>query len=94
MKVPLLHCGGMDLKDIYFTLTEPPEPEQRENVFTVAGRQLDGHFMPQVNVPYGRHLLRSKAQLPSYTESIHQFVTRLQHGADYCQFELKETKTS
>ena len=64
MKVLLLHCGGMDLKDIYFTLPEPPEPEREENVFTVAVRQLDEHFMPQVNVPYGRHLLRSKAQLP------------------------------
>ena len=64
MKVLLLHCGGMDLKDIYFTLPEPPEPEQEENVFRVAVRQLDEHFMPQVIVPYGRHLLRSKAQLP------------------------------
>ena len=86
--MPLLpNCGGMDLQDICFTLPEAPEPEEGENVFTVAMKQLDQHFTPQVNVSYERHLLRRKAQLPK--ESIHQIVTRLQQRADCCQFEAK-----
>eukprot|EP00794_Sanderia_malayensis_P004282 gene4282-4850_t len=87
MKAMLLHCGGMDLQDVYFTLPEAPEPGEGETVFTVAMAQLDRHFTPQVNVPYERHLFRNMAQLP--TESIDQYVRRLRQRADYCQFENK-----
>ena len=37
--------------------------------------------MPQVNVPYERHLFRTMAQLP--TESIDHFITRLRERAEY-----------
>ena len=87
MKALLLHCGGMDLQDVYFTLPAAPEPGEGETVFTVAMKQLEQHFTPQVNVPFERHLFRNMAQLP--TESIDQYVTRLRQKADYCQFEEK-----
>ena len=42
----------------------------RETVYTVAMGQLDRYFTPQVNIPYERHLFR----------------TRLRDRADYCEF--------
>ena len=51
MKALLLHCGGMDLQDIYFTLPAAPEPREGETEFTVAMNQLEQHFTPQVNTP-------------------------------------------
>jgi hypothetical protein len=47
IKALLLHCGGMELQDVYFTLPESPEPGDGETVFTVAMNQLDQHFTPQ-----------------------------------------------
>lgn len=80
----LLHCGGMALQDVYSTLPPAAEPEEDENVYTVAMDQLDQYFTPQVNVPYERHMFRSLTQEPS--ESIDQFVTRLLQKADFCDF--------
>ena len=81
MKALLLHCGGMDLQDVYFTLPAASSPGEGETVFTVAMKQLEEHFTPQVNVPLERHLFRNMAQLPN--ESIDQYVTRLLQKADY-----------
>ena len=77
----------MDLQHVYFTLPAAPEPGEGKTTFTVAMKQLEQHFTPQVNVPFERHLFRNMAQLP--TESIDQYVTRLRQRADYCQFEEK-----
>ena len=41
MKALLLHCGGMDFEDIYFTSSEAPEPEEGEYEISVALREQD-----------------------------------------------------
>ena len=41
VKALLLHCGGMDFEDIYFTSPEASEPEEGEYEFTVALREQD-----------------------------------------------------
>ena len=33
-KALLLHCGGMQLQDIYFTFTDVPEPVENETVYS------------------------------------------------------------
>ena len=58
-KAPLLHCGGPQIQDVYYTLLEAREPGEGETVYTVAMEQLDQYFTPQVNVPYERHLFRA-----------------------------------
>ena len=79
-----LHCGGPQMQDVYDTFPEAQERGEGETVYTIAMEQLDQHFMPQVNVPYERHLFRTMAQLP--TESVDQFITRLRERAEYCEF--------
>ena len=51
-----LHCGGPQMQDVYDTFPEAQERGEGETVYTIAMEQLDQHFMPQVNVPYERHL--------------------------------------
>ena len=79
----LRHCGGMGMQDIYYTFPET-EPEEDKDEFTVAVRLLDQYFLPQINVPYERHLLRNTNQMSS--ETIDQYVTRLRQRAEYCEF--------
>ena len=72
------------MQDVYYTLPEAQEPGEGETVYTAAMEQLDQYFMPQVNIPYERHLFRTMAQLPA--ESVDQFITRLHERAEYCEF--------
>ena len=83
-KALLLHCGGPQMQDVYFTFPPARQPGQGETVYTVPIEQLDQYFTPQVNVPYERHTFRMMTQLP--TESVDQFVTRLREKADCCEF--------
>ena len=53
-------------------------------VYDVTMKQLDGHFAPQVNSAYERHLFRAMKQLSG--ETIDQFITRLRQKADFCEF--------
>ena len=81
----LLHCGGMQLQDINFTFTDVPKPGEDETVYDVAIKQLDGHFTPQVNSAYERHLFRAMKQLSDKTND--QFITRLRQKGRI--FEIK-----
>ena len=83
-KALLLHCGGPQMQDVFYTFPEAREPGEGETVYTVAMEQVDQNFMPQGDVHYERHLFRTMAQLP--TESIDQFITRLRERAEYCEF--------
>ena len=47
----LLHCAGMEVQDIFETLTDPGVPEGTGDVYTAALRTLDAYLTPQVNVP-------------------------------------------
>ncbi|CAM1324638.1 Uncharacterised protein g8732 [Pycnogonum litorale] len=71
-KALLLHCGRMDLQDIYFTLPSISNPVEQHNVYSIAMEQLENYFSPQTNVPYERHLFRNLCQhqpIPIYYEA-------------------------
>ena len=78
----LLHSGGMELQEIFYTLA--PEDEAQNN-FDNCVAILDNYFTPKVNVPFERHGFRQMAQLQS--ETIDQFVCRLRQKAVSCEFD-------
>lgn len=82
-KALLLHCGGIQMQDIFFTLSVP-EPEENGTVYSVAMGVLDGYFSPVGNAQMERHLFRNMFQQP--TETIDQFVTRLRQKAEFCAY--------
>ena len=56
----LLHSGGMDLQEIFYTLAQEDETQNNfDNCLTV----LDNYFTPKANVPFERHESRQLAQL-------------------------------
>ena len=77
-KALLLHCAGLSVQDIFFTLTIA-DPTGDENVYTVMVAKLNEHFLPKVNKTYERSVFRSMTQLQS--ETIDQFITRLSQRA-------------
>ena len=76
----LLHSGGMELQEIYYTLV----PEDQETTFNNCLAALDNYFTPKVNVPFERHVFRQMQQLEG--ETIDQFVCRLCQKAISCEF--------
>ena len=80
-KALLLHTGGLDLQELYFTL----EPEDETNTFDECLSVLDNYFVPKVNIPFERHLFRQMEQLSG--EKVDQFVCRLRQKAATCDFE-------
>ncbi|KAL9988936.1 hypothetical protein ACROYT_G003432 [Oculina patagonica] len=84
-KALLLHCAGMEVQDIFETLTDPGAPEgEDDNVYKAALRTFDAYFTPQVNVPYERHMFRQMKQ--EENETVDQFVVRLSNQAANCEF--------
>ena len=84
-KALLLHCAGMEVQDIFETLTDPGAPDgEDDNVYKAALRTLDAYFTPQVNVPYERHMFRQMRQ--EENETVDQFVVRLSNQAANCEF--------
>ena len=77
----LLHTGGLDLQELYYTLVPEEEPQTLEECLTV----LDNYFVPKVNVPFERHLFRQMEQSPG--EKVDQFVCRLRQRALTCSFD-------
>jgi len=70
----------MDVQDIFETLTDPGAPGGgTENEYLGALRMLDAYFLPQVNVPYKRHVFRQMKQEDH--ETVDQFVVRLSNPA-------------
>ena len=77
----LLHTGGLDLQELYYTLVSEEEPQTLEECLTV----LDNYFVPKANVPFERHLFRQMEQSPG--EKVDQFVCRLRQKALTCSFD-------
>ena len=71
----LLHMGGAELQEVYFTLVD----EQEEKSFEACVRVLDKHFVPKANLPFERHQFCQMSQLNS--EKVDQFVSRLRQKA-------------
>ena len=76
----LLHSGGMELQEIYYTLV----PEDIETTFDDCLAALDNYFKPKVNVPFERHVFRQMQRIEG--ETIDQFVCRLRQKAISCDF--------
>ena len=64
----LLHTGGTDFQELYYTLIPEGEKKSLEESFEV----LDDYFVPKVNVPFERHLFRQMSQVAG--ETVDQFV--------------------
>ena len=90
-KALLLHCAGMEVQEIFETLTDPGVPEgEEDNVYNAALRTLDAYFTPQVNVPYERHIFRQMKQ--EENEMVDQFVVRLSNQAANCEFGVTKNE--
>lgn len=79
-KARLLHCAGLDVQDIFFTLTE----EDGDNDFDKAVNTLKKHFDSKMNFSVERYNLRSIKQ--TETETIDQYITRLKQQVVLCDF--------
>ena len=77
----LLHTGGLNLQELYYTLLTGTDIKP----FAESMELLDNYFAPQLNVPFGRHQSRQMEQAPG--ESVDQFVCRLKQKAITCEFE-------
>ncbi|CAG2198052.1 unnamed protein product [Mytilus edulis] len=77
-KALLLHCAGLDVQDIYFTLTE----EEGDDDFDKTIKTLKKHFDAKVNFSVERYNLRSIKQ--NDTETIDQYITRLKQQVVLC----------
>lgn len=85
-KAMLLHCAGLDVQDIYFTLEEQQDPSQddTDDEYKKSLDILTKHFTPQVNTLYERHVFRNMQQ--NDNETVAQFVVRLKLQASYCNY--------
>ena len=78
----LLHCGGMQLQDTYFTL------KGDLSKYDDAEKALTQYFQLSINVPFERHVFRNASQRDD--ETIEQFITRLRQKAETCEFTKVE----
>ena len=78
----LLHCGGMQLQDIYFTL------KVDLSKYDDAETTLTQYFQPSINVPFERHVFRNASQRDN--ETIEQFITCLGQKAETSEFTKVE----
>ena len=87
-KALLLHCAGMEVQDIYDTITDVPFEAtlegETDNVYKQALHNLHSYFAPKGNVPYERHVFRSLKQ--DVSETVDQYVSRLKKQAVNCEF--------
>lgn len=77
----LLHTGGLNLQELYYTLLTGADIKP----FVESMELLDNYFAPQLNVPFERHQFRQMEQASG--ESVDQFVCRLRQKAISCEFE-------
>ena len=77
----LLHTGGLNFQELYYTLLTGTEIKP----FAESMELLDNYFAPQLNVPFERHQFRQMEQASG--ESVDQFVCRLRQKAIFCEFE-------
>ena len=55
----LLHTGGIDLQDLFYTLVA----KDSDVTYDDCVRRLNKHFAPQLNIPFERHVFRQIQQL-------------------------------
>ena len=77
----ILHTGGLDLEEFYYTL----EPEDETKKFHECLAALDNYFTPKMNATFERHVFRQMEQLPG--EKVDRFVCRLRQKGLTCDFD-------
>ncbi|KAM8702675.1 hypothetical protein ACLKA7_000805 [Drosophila subpalustris] len=83
----LLHLGGPKLQAVAYSLPGAIEPydEKTENdVFETLFEKLSGHFSPERNSTFERHLFRNI--IPTGGENFNQFLMRLRQQINKCSF--------
>ena len=76
----LLHTGGLEFQDLYYSLVGDTVQTYQECLQT-----LDGHFVAEPHTSFERHLFRGLQQAEG--ETISQFVCRLRQQAQTCNFD-------
>ena len=77
----LLHTGGLNFQELYYTLLTGTDIKP----LTESMELLDNCSVPQLNVPFQRHQFRQMEQASG--ESVDQFVCQLRQEAIFCEFE-------
>jgi hypothetical protein len=79
-KALLLHCAGLDVQDIYFTLEE----EEGDDEYQKTVKTLKKHFDSKLNFSAERYNFRSIRQFEK--GAVDQYVTKLRQQAVQCDF--------
>ena len=83
----LLHAAGIEVQELYETLTDPVTDTFGEDTATKyekTVRTLDAYFVTKLNEPYERHVFRGMTQKDG--ETVDQFIARLRKLAQNCNF--------
>lgn len=83
-KAMLLHYGGLDLQDVFYTLRNADVLVEGEDPYEKANA-LSMHFRLKVNIASKKHAFRKIKQKKG--EPMGQYVTRLRQQAKNCEFQ-------
>ena len=83
----LLHTGGVNFQELYYTLLTGTDIKP----FAKSMVLLDNYFAPQLNVPFERYQFRQMEQMSG--ESVDQFFCQLKQKAISCEFENVDEAT-
>ena len=86
-KALLFHTAGIELQELYETLTDPGTDTFGEDTATEyekTVRTLNAYFVTKLNEPYERHVFRSMTQQDG--ETVDQFIARLRKLAQSYNF--------
>ena len=83
-KATLLHYGGFELQDVFYSIPNCDNPPAGENLYAYTKRLLTEYFKPRVNKTYERHVFRALVQKED--ETMVHFIARLRSQAKRCEF--------
>lgn len=83
----LLHYGGLDLQEIYYThiVNKNAVTNNDTNVYVSTILLFDNYFSTQKNIMYERYLFRQLKQEDD--ETVNNFINRLKDHALKCYFD-------
>lgn len=82
----MLHLGGFNLQDIFYSL--PGDLINEGDIYQKTIKKLDEHFQPKTKVIYERHVFRQIQQ--EIGETFETFVIKLKKQAEICKFSDKD----
>lgn len=88
-RATLLHCGGLALQEVFYSLPGANAVATEENdIYTIAVNKLENYFAPKQSKVYERHVFRLLKQ--EVGEKFEKFLVRLRHQAGKCAFSNKD----